>query len=139
MQLVLDKHNTILKIHSTLHQEKDSKQKQNKLTNLILAHDMLCDSFDIMNKCYGPQYIIELGSILAYTIFCVFGFTHYTLKGSMSYVHWALYFSSIVWDFMYFYYVLMIIIFSNWIKKEGKRTGNLAQKLFGCRDVRTKV
>ena len=94
---------------------------------------------DLLNECYGTQYIVEFGTVLSFSIFSVFGCTHYFLKSANDLKTWATFIINIPWNILYLYFVVMIIILSHLLQKEGEETGVLVQKLKHCDVDRKKV
>lgn len=114
-------------------------KKLQNLCSTIHVHDQLCDTVDILNHCFGLQYMLECGTIVIYTTVTVFSCAHYLLLGSNNSTPWSAYFSNMVWDASYFYYMITMIIFANLIKSEGERSEVLLVKLVEFEGSRKKV
>ena len=107
----------------------------NIVTNLMVAYDHLCDSINLINDCYGFKYLVEIGTTTAFTIFSIFGSTHFIIKASAESAQWLPYFTNIVWNILYLYYLIFIIFVSHFVINEGKKTGVLMQKIFKYGDM----
>ncbi|XP_055543584.1 uncharacterized protein LOC129729126 [Wyeomyia smithii] len=117
---------------------RDSKTRCRIVRKFALLHNQLCDTVELINRCFTVHATVALATAFGFTVFSLFGLVHsYATQASKQTM--ALAWSNMAYDGFYLTFIVQVVVLSGLTHSECTRTSVLIHKIVSYRSCDRKT
>lgn len=98
------------------------------MAQVIIAHDILCDTVDLRNEALTVQFLLNLTNSMVAFLFGTLNVLHTLLKGSIDDAEMITSIIFLIFSTFYLYFIDFLIICAALVKYEGNKSACFLQK-----------
>ncbi|XP_055543580.1 putative gustatory receptor 28b [Wyeomyia smithii] len=117
---------------------RDSETSCRIVRKFALLHDQLCDTVELINRCFTVHATVALATAFGFTVFSLFGLIHsYATQANKETI--VLAWSNMAYDGFYLTFIVQLVVLSGLTHSECTRTSVLIHKIVSYRSCDRKT